>query len=239
MKGLIFMKRSEINLRISEAINFFEGMGFKLPPFAYYTKDDWQRVAADAAEIFDLQLGWDVTTFGSGNFLETGLLLFTLRNGKDGSARYRKPYAEKIMMVREKQVTPCHFHWKKCEDIINRGGGNLVIELFHADPATGKLKDEPFHVSVNGLSRFVKPGTHLVLTPGESVCMETIHAHRFYGEPGKGNVMVGEVSMVNDDENDNCFLDEVARFDPVEEDEPPQRLLASEYCRLLKGLSHA
>lgn len=29
--------------------------------------------------------------------------------------------------------------------------------------------------------------------------------HRFYGEKGKGKVLVGEVSMVNDDNTDNCF----------------------------------
>ena len=108
------MKRSEINLRIREGIAFFDRMGFKLPPFAFFTREDWQKEAADAAEIFDLQLGWDVTAFGGPDFLRTGLLLFTLRNGRAGDGRYRKPYAEKIMMVRENQVTPCHFHWKKC-----------------------------------------------------------------------------------------------------------------------------
>ena len=233
------MKRSEINLRIREGIAFFDRMGFKLPPFAFFTQEDWQNEAADAAEIFDLQLGWDVTAFGGPDFLRTGLLLFTLRNGRAGDGRYRKPYAEKIMMVRENQVTPCHFHWKKCEDIINRGGGNLVVELYHADPTRNRLVSGSFPISVNGLRRTMEPGEKLILTPGESVCLESIHAHRFYGEPGRGEVLVGEVSMVNDDENDNCFLDGVIRFDPVEEDEPPERIPAADYRKFVTEADHA
>ncbi|WP_277200700.1 D-lyxose/D-mannose family sugar isomerase [Victivallis vadensis] len=233
------MKRSEINLRIREGIAFFDRMGFKLPPFAFFTREDWQNEAADAAEIFDLQLGWDVTAFGGPDFLRTGLLLFTLRNGRAGDGRYRKPYAEKIMMVRENQVTPCHFHWKKCEDIINRGGGNLVVELYHADPTRNRLVSGSFPISVNGLRRTMEPGEKLILTPGESVCLESIHAHRFYGEPGRGEVLVGEVSMVNDDENDNCFLDGVIRFDPVEEDEPPEWIPAADYRKFVTEADHA
>ena len=220
------MKRSEINLRIREGIAFF-------------TREDWRKEAAGAAEIFDLQLGWDVTAFGGPYFLRTGLLLFTLRNGRAGDGRYLKPYAEKIMMVRENQVTPCHFHWKKCEDIINRGGGNLVIELYHADPARNRLVAGSFPISVNGLRRTMEPGKKLILTPGESVCLESIHAHRFYGEPGRGEVLVGEVSMVNDDENDNCFLDGVIRFDPVEEDEPPEWIPAADYRKFVTEADHA
>lgn len=233
------MKRSEINLRIREGIAFFDRMGFKLPPFAFFTREDWRKEAAGAAEIFDLQLGWDVTAFGGPDFLRTGLLLFTLRNGRAGDGRYRKPYAEKIMMVRENQVTPCHFHWKKCEDIINRGGGNLVIELYHADPVRNRLVSGSFPISVNGLRRMMEPGEKLILTPGESVCLESIHAHRFYGEPGRGEVLVGEVSMVNDDENDNCFLDGVIRFDPVEEDEPPEWIPAADYRKFVTEADHA
>jgi hypothetical protein len=34
------------------------------------------------------------------------------------------------MLVRENQVTPMHFHYLKVEDIINRGGGNLVLRHY-------------------------------------------------------------------------------------------------------------
>lgn len=228
------MKRSFLNRAIREAMEFFEQEHFRLPPFAFFRREEWERHRRDAREIFDLELGWDVTGFGKGDFDRFGLLLFTLRNGRAGSAEYPKPYAEKIMMVRENQVTLRHFHWRKREDIIVRGGGNLVIELFRADPERSVGTGGPFDISVNGMRRTMNSGDRLVLTPGESVCLEPIHAHRFYGEPGKGTVLVGEVSMVNDDANDNCFLDGAIRFDPIEEDEDMEFLLATD-CRRLFG----
>lgn len=229
------MRRSEINRIIQEGMAFFDRMHFALPPFARFRQEDWEARRADCRELFDLGLGWDVTGFGLGEFERFGLLLFTLRNGRAGSQEYPKPYAEKIMMVRENQVTLRHFHWRKREDIINRGGGNLVLELFRADPAASKLAGGPFEIRVDGMVRRMRSGERLVLTPGESVCLEPIHAHRFYGEPGAGDVLVGEVSAVNDDDTDNCFIDGAVRFDPIEEDVPPEFLLATDCRRLFGG----
>jgi D-lyxose ketol-isomerase len=59
--------------------------------------------------------------------------------------------------------------------------------------------------------------------------------HRFYGEPGKGKVLVGEVSMVNDDTSDNCFLEPVGRFPVINEDVPPLHLLVSDYQKFLQA----
>lgn len=229
------MRRSEINRIIQEGMAFFDRMHFALPPFARFRQEDWEARRADCRELFDLGLGWDVTGFGLGEFERFGLLLFTLRNGRAGSQEYPKPYAEKIMMVRENQVTLRHFHWRKREDIINRGGGNLVLELFRADPAASKLAGGPFEIRVDGMVRRMRSGERLVLTPGESVCLEPIHAHRFYGEPGAGDVLVGEVSAVNDDDTDNCFIDGAVRFDPIEEDVLPEFLLAADCRRLFGG----
>lgn len=229
------MRRSEINRIIREGMAFFDRMHFALPPFARFRQEDWEARRADCRELFDLGLGWDVTGFGLGEFERFGLLLFTLRNGRAGSQEYPKPYAEKIMMVRENQVTLRHFHWRKREDIINRGGGNLVLELFRADPAASKLAGGPFEIRVDGMVRRMRSGERLVLTPGESVCLEPIHAHRFYGEPGAGDVLVGEVSAVNDDDTDNCFIDGAVRFDPIEEDVSPEFLLAADCRRLFGG----
>ena len=100
-----------------------------------------------------------------------------------------------------------------------------------------RYRDGP--LVLKGVNLTVEPGEKLILTPGESVCLESIHAHRFYGEPGRGEVLVGEVSMVNDDENDNCFLDGVIRFDPVEEDEPPERIPAADYRKFVTEADHA
>ena len=53
--------------------------------------------------------------------------------------------------------------------------------------------------------------------------------HDFYVEDGFGDVLLGEVSMCNDDENDNRFYESMGRFPTIEEDEPPYRLLCNEY----------
>lgn len=225
------MKRSEINRRIQEGMAFFAAQGFMLPPFAFFQRGDWLAHRGALQEIFDLDLGWDVTSFGSDDFARTGLLLLTLRNGKLNCSQYPKPYAEKIMMVLEGQVTPCHFHWSKREDIINRGGGNLVLEVWQANEEQ-QLTDESFEMHVDGARGRFGPGERLVLEPGQSVCFEPYVAHRFYGEKGSGPVMVGEVSTVNDDANDNCFLDGQPRFDGIEEDEPIAYYLASDYPTL-------
>jgi D-lyxose ketol-isomerase len=42
-------------------------------------------------------------------------------------------------------------------------------------------------------------------------------------------VLVGEVSSVNDDEHDNHFLQPVARYNNIEEDEPAVLVLCNEY----------
>lgn len=128
------MKRSEMNNYIREATIFFDEMNFKLPEFAHFDTDKMMQIKKDGAadEIFETGMGWDLTDFATGDFERTGLLLFTLRNGKINSP-YTKPYAEKIMITKENQITPLHFHWNKQEDIINRGGGNFVIEAFNSD----------------------------------------------------------------------------------------------------------
>jgi D-lyxose ketol-isomerase len=225
------MKRSEINQILSNAKAFLAEKQFILPPWGYWSVEDWKHNHKNTTEILDNMLGWDITDFGSGDFYKRGLLLFTLRNGKFKVDH--KPYAEKIMIVEEEQETPMHFHWAKMEDIINRGGGNLVIELYNPTK-DNKLDGTEVVLKKDGVEQKVSAGGKVILTPGESVCLEQGMYHRFYGEAGKGKVLVGEVSMVNDDSNDNCFYEEIGRFPVIEEDEPPFHLLASDYIKFLK-----
>jgi D-lyxose ketol-isomerase len=220
------MKRSEINQKIREALRFFEAMNFKLPPWGYWSPEVWKENKADCKEIIENGLGWDLTDFGSCDFHSLGLLLFTIRNGN--VARDKKTYAEKIMIVEEDQVTPTHFHWSKMEDIINRGGGNLVLELFPSDE-NEQIADHSFNVSIDGIVKTFQPGDKAILTPGESITLYQGLYHKFYGESGKGKVLVGEVSAVNDDHIDNRFHEEVGRFPEIEEDEPPVHLLVGDY----------
>ncbi|TNF42416.1 MAG: D-lyxose/D-mannose family sugar isomerase [Bacteroidetes bacterium] len=220
------MKRSEINQLIKLSKEFFYEMNFKLPPWAYWKPEDWKGKYEMCSEIADNMLGWDLTDFGSSDFFRRGLILFTIRNGN--FRKDKKPYAEKIMIVEEMQETPTHFHWSKMEDIINRGGGNLVIELWNSTPEE-ELSNEPFTVKTDGVLRKLLPGDKIILTPGESICLTQGLYHRFYGEAGKGKVLVGEVSAVNDDNSDNRFYSPVGRFPEIEEDETPLHLLVSDY----------
>ena len=224
------MKRSEINKLISSSIEFFDQMNFRLPPWAFRKPEDWKGKYADCSEIVDNMLGWDLTDFGFGDFHKCGLILFTIRNGN--FKKDRKPYAEKIMIVEELQETPMHFHWSKMEDIINRGGGNLIIELYNSNKEGG-FTDLPVIFRTDGVLRRVDAGGIIVLTPGESICLEQGVYHRFYGEKGKGRVLVGEVSAVNDDTSDNRFYKPVGRFPDIIEDEKPLHVLASEYSKYL------
>lgn len=222
------MKRSEINSLMSSAVSFMDRMNFKLPAFAYWGPEDWKSKGTEYNEIRDNMLGWDITDFGSGDFYNTGLLLFTLRNGNLFADKYKKPYAEKIMVVRENQVTPYHFHPKKMEDIINRGGGSLIIKLYNsADDKS--LSDTPVTICSDGRQYSAPAGTKIRLKPGSSVTIIPGQYHKFWGEKGSGPVLAGEVSKVNDDRVDNSFLKNEGRFPSVDEDEVPLYLLCSEY----------
>ena len=223
------MKRSEINRRIRDAEEFFAACRFLLPPFAFWSPREWAARAGEAEEVKRCGLGWDLTDFGSGDFDAKGLLLFTLRNGAAGGREYPKPYAEKIMIVGEDQLTPLHFHWRKMEDIINRGGGSLVLTLYTADEREGLGAGE-VTVRCDGVPRRVDAGGEVVLAPGESITLPQRLYHSFRGEAGKGRVLAGEVSMVNDDAEDNRFHEPCGRFPAIEEDEEPYRLLVGDYA---------
>jgi D-lyxose ketol-isomerase len=209
------MKRSEINRYIEDAKAFFASHRFALPAFAHWTAEDWRGKGPEADEIRDCMLGWDLTDFGSNDFARQGLLLFTIRNGKRGEERYPKTYAEKIMIVREGQVTPYHFHHFKAEDIINRGGGNLECIVYNAD-AKDAFADTPVTVSCDGVRRTVPAGGKIVLAPGESITLTPRLYHTFYGQPKTGTCLIGEVSVVNDDLSDNRFHQPLPRFSAIE-----------------------
>ena len=222
------MKRSFINRTIKEAEDFFAANYFRLPRFASFTPDQLRDHFNRAPEILDCKLGWDMTDFGSGDFLKVGLFLFTLRNGILKSDKYPKGYAEKIMISRSRQVCPMHCHELKREDIICRGGGNLVFRLFNRKGTENALDDTPVHVSRDGEIITVRPGEEVIISPGESLTLTPNLYHEFYAEEGS-TVLIGEVSAVNDDVTDNLFLKSLPRFPAVVEDEAPYRLLVSDY----------
>ena len=224
------MKRSEINAIMVDSDAFLKERKFHLPPFAYWTPRDWADKGGEVREIVDRGLGWDITDFGSGDFERIGLFLFTLRNGTLDNLRtgQGKLYAEKIMIVGVDQVTPMHFHWSKTEDIINRGGGKLAVQLYNATKDE-RLADTAVTVAMDGLLHTLEAGSAVVLSPGESITLPPYAYHQFWGLERR--VLVGEVSVVNDDKADNRFYEAPGRFPEIEEDEAPLHLLASDYGR--------
>jgi len=215
------VKRSEINEILRESDAFIRSFGYVLPPFAWWSPE---RIKSDeAAAIRARGMGWDITDYGQGRFDELGLFLFTVRNGlaEDLTRGRGMLYAEKIMIVGENQECPWHYHKVKMEDIIVRGGGNLVIELCHLTEDGQMDKVNDVRVRTDGKLNILPAGGKVVLEPGQSVTLPRTLVHRFYGEEGKGPVIVGEVSQVNDDLADNYFFDCDARFTEIEEDVAP------------------
>lgn len=228
------MKRSTVNEVIETAKEAFAAAGLQLPPFAHWTVDDWRTKGTEADEIRRCMLGWDVTDFGQGNFPVIGRTLFTLRNGSKHWPS-GKDYAEKFILDPENQKPPRHFHRHKMEDIINRGGGNILVQLWRATPA-GQCSDEAFTMQVDGVTRRVAAGDILRLAPGESLCIPPRTVHQFWAEQGTGFfvggrrfTVSGEVSRVCDDHDDNCWLEPCSRFVTFEEDEPRRHYLVHEY----------
>ena len=226
------MKRSEVNNAIKEMEAMCKKHCCYLPPFCSFTPEEWRGKGPEYDEIRDCGLGWDITDYGLGNFDQIGFSLITLRNGNHRSSeKYPKVYAEKLLYLKEGQYAPNHFHWFKTEDIINRGGGNVLIRVYNSLPNEEIDDRSEVTVYTDGRKYTVPAGTQIRLTPGESIHIQQYLYHDFTVEPGTGAVLLGEVSQVNDDSNDNRFNPPVGRFPTIEEDEPPYRLLCNEYPR--------
>lgn len=227
------MKRSRVNEIIREADAFIRSFGYRLPPFAYLSPDDMAARRGELADIIDKRMGWDITDYGQGRFDELGLFLFTVRNGRaaDLTKGTGMLYAEKIMISRRDQLSPMHRHYLKAEDIINRGGGRLVLELFMPNEQGTVDARAEVVVPVDGVLRRLPAGGLLKLDPGESVTLMPGVWHAFWGEGA--DVLIGEVSTVNDDLTDNWFREPIGRFSAIEEDEAPLHLLVSDYAAKL------
>lgn len=221
------MKRSQINAALRELEAMCEKYSFALPPFCHFTPEDWQSKGHEYDEVRECMLGWDITDYGMGDFDKVGFSLITVRNGSRAMAdKYPKVYAEKLLYLKEGQYSPMHFHWYKTEDIINRGGGNVLIRVYNST-ADGGFANSEVTVHCDGRAFAVPAGTQIKLRPGESMTVRPYLYHDFMTESGP--VLLGEVSMCNDDENDNRFYESVGRFPTIEEDEAPYRLLCTEY----------
>lgn len=225
------MKRSEINSILADADTFFRKHGVSLPPFAHLSPDALR--ASDYSHIAQRRLGWDITDYGLSDFERLGLVLFTLRNGtmKELQAGQGMVYAEKLLISRVSQISPMHRHAQKTEDIINRAGGTLVMQVFASTPEGARDLQAPVRLLCDGAVRQVPAGSTLKLLPGESVTLRPGDWHAFWAEDE--DCLVGEVSSVNDDETDNIFDPPLPRFAKIEDNEQPLRLLVSDYPHFL------
>jgi len=180
-------------------------------------------------------LGWDVTDFGSGDFLRTGAVLFTLRNGSLEDISSGTPFAEKMMIMRHEneQCIPMHCHRQKTEDIINRGGGVLCMQLYASAPDGTPDMNNAFDIRLDGITHRLTPGETIEVEKGCSITLTPGIYHCFRAKKGYGDLVAGEVSSINDDNTDNYFVDNNPRFSDLIEDEPADYLLCNEYERQL------
>lgn len=226
------MKRSEINEYLNWAEQFLSKNNIRLPELAYWSPSQLRERSQLLATVKRLELGWDITDFGSGNFKKTGAVLYTVRNGLTSDPTVGVPYCEKYILMREGQHLPNHYHISKTEDIINRAGGEITIQLWNVDPASGQLQDTPVTVYTDGWAHTIDAAEEIQIPTGCSITLRPYVAHIFGPRIGTGDVVIGEVSKVNDDHTDNFFLDPIARFATIEEDTEPSHLLCNEYSRI-------
>ena len=223
------MKRSKINDILESSKEMIHSYNFRLPKFAYWSKDEFCEKKHLAKNIIDANLGWDITDYGQGDFDNLGLFLFTLRNGNINhlKAGGGMCYAEKLMISRQDQLSPMHRHWSKAEDIINRGGGKLVIQLYGSDDKGSFDENRGGSVYCDGIRRDFRAGEKIILSNGESITLMPGDWHSFWAEGA--DVLISEVSTVNDDNTDNAFRDSIGRFANIQEDTLPKHLLVSDY----------
>lgn len=229
------MKRSEVNREIEWAKTLLKATNITLPVFAYWTVDDWKQNEGNIDMIRKAMLGWDLTDYGMNNFREMGGVLFTVRNGNQNDPTIGVPYAEKYIFIREGQKIPFHFHYSKTEDIINRASGALAVQLYNSNEDESIDYESDVEVYMDGIKTVVKPGETIIVPTGGSITLTPLLYHNCWALEGKGDLVVGEVSSINDDNIDNRFNPELPRFGTIEEDQEIIHPLCNEYDRILNN----
>lgn len=171
--------------------------------------------------------GWNIVEFEAGAFFKSGIAVFTLRMGDyHGLPRGEgRLYGEKAFVLFEGQSVPHHYHRVKTEDLINRGGGILGVNLVKVD-AEGRPRPDDVTLERNGMMVTVPANTTLHLEPGESIVLVPGVAHAFLGV---SEVLCGEISLANDDATDNYFLQPLPTPSPIIEDVPARHVVLADY----------
>lgn len=220
------MKRSLINKEIELAMDLCRDLGFALPDFAYWTPEEWEAKEDITERMRKVALGWDVTDYNSNDFDRRGAVLFTLRNGEMSDPS--RPYCEKMIAMKEGQELPFHFHYYKTEDIINRAGGVLCVQVYNSTSEEDGYQfdtESDVELYLDGIKHVIPAGGTVKITNGNSITLTPYVYHRFYAEGGP--LVVGEVSRVNNDATDNHFIEDTGMT--IQEDEPIRHNLCGGY----------
>lgn len=217
------MKRSQIDNIIEKDIDFICKLGFRLPPFAFWSFNDWKTNVNEYSDAKINGLGWDISDYGFNDFYKQGIVALTIRSGNENSLDYKKPYAEKLLVLEPNQECPMHFHPNKIEDLINRGGGDFLIKLYNASD-DNNLSDTPVEVLMDGRKFTINAGQIIRVKPGESITLKPRQYHTFWADDSK--VLFGEVTM---NDNEHYFYGTSPSPTIIEEDTPKKYLLTDEY----------
>ncbi|MEA4813789.1 MAG: D-lyxose/D-mannose family sugar isomerase [Oscillospiraceae bacterium] len=224
------MKRSEINRNIEWAIDTCKKLHFNLPAFAFWTPEEWKNRRAETEHMVSVAQGWDVTDYATGTFDKVGAVLFTLRNGNIYDKTKGTPFCEKIIAMKDGQLLPLHFHYSKTEDIINRCGGILCVTVYNSKKVGDDYvidKESDVHLRLDGIPTTISAGGTVEITNGNSITLTPYIYHKFCAKGG--DLIVGEVSSINDDAKDNHFETELNLT--IEEDEPVRHVLCGGYVQ--------
>ncbi|NQU41994.1 D-lyxose/D-mannose family sugar isomerase [bacterium] len=229
------MKRSEINATIQLALDVFEAFQFRLPKWASWSLENWIHCGDEIKEIQICRLGWHVTDFGAGRFIEEGLAHFLIRNGpgKPAAPANRippRPYSEKIVLLQKNQAVPFLRHPHRMKDLVNRGGGDLLVQVYQQADDGGLDREQRVPTSVNGIFYNLKAGGVVRLAPGDGITIPPNHYHKFWAD--NALCLIGEVSPPVDEPQDIRFLDVAEWLPSIEEDEPALYALSHEYPAL-------
>ena len=116
--------------------------------------------------------------------------------------------------------------------MLEKRGGILLIRVFNSLPDGSVDRSGDVRILMDGIESTVPAGTDVEITRGNSMTIYPGLFHLFTAKPGSGDLIVGEVSSVNDDRTDNYFEEERPRYIPVEEDCRMLFPLCNEYGKL-------
>src|SRR3989338_4925387 len=219
------MKRSEVNLIIRLMEHFIDQFGLNVSPtITDTTPARWAEITGSGnlrkthGRIDKIGIGYDVTSLGTGNYFGIkegeylGLALITDINGDVNDTKDPITYAKRFMFSGYKQ---------------------------------GVYATREFNLVINDVPVKCAPGQEFVLGPRERITLygkppkgsdiDGYIYHRFWGEKKNGITVLEENSRPNDDTTDKRFFDPKPRFDKIQPDEAPYRLLCNEVNKLFFG----